>query len=38
VSQGRPPSSDTAHELLRQRYARDEIDKQEFETKRRDLT
>ncbi len=37
VSQGRPPSSDTALEILRQRSARGEIDKQEFEAKKRDL-
>ena len=30
--------SDTALEILRQRYARGEIDRQEFEAKRRDLT
>ena len=34
----RPPSHrDEAHEILRQRYARGEIDKQEFETRKRDL-
>jgi len=38
VGQSRPPSSDTALEILRQRYARGEIDKQEFEAKKRDLS
>jgi len=38
VSQGGHPSSDTALEILRQRYARGEIDKQEFEAKKRDLS
>ena len=34
----RPPSHrDEAHEILRQRYARGEIDKQEFEARKRDL-
>jgi putative membrane protein len=38
VSQGRPSSSDTALEILRQRYARGEIDKQEFDAKKPDLS
>ncbi len=38
VSQGRQPGSDTALEILRQRYARGEINKEEFEAKKRDLS
>ena len=38
VSQARQPKSDAALEILRQRYARGEISKEEFEARRRDLT
>jgi len=37
VRQGRPRERDAALEILRQRYARGEIDRQEFETRKRDL-
>ncbi|OGL16336.1 MAG: hypothetical protein A3G97_15490 [Candidatus Rokubacteria bacterium RIFCSPLOWO2_12_FULL_69_21] len=37
VSQGRPPQSDRALDILRQRYASSEIGKEEFEAKKRDL-
>ena len=37
VSQGRESRTDPVLEILRQRYARGEINKEEFETKRRDL-
>jgi putative membrane protein len=37
VGQGRLTQRDEAFEILRQRYARGEIDKQEFETRKRDL-
>jgi putative membrane protein len=35
--QGHPARRDEAFEILRQRYARGEIDQQEFETRKRDL-
>jgi len=37
MGQGRPPVRDDAFEILRQRYARGDIDKQEFEARKRDL-
>ena len=37
VGQGRPGGRDEAMEILRQRYARGEIDKQEFDARARDL-
>ena len=38
VSQGRESRSDTALDILCQRYARGEIDKEEFEARKRDLS
>lgn len=38
AAQGASPRQDTALEILRQRYARGEINREEFEAKRRDLT
>jgi putative membrane protein len=38
LGQGKERRSDSALEILRQRYARGEINKEEFETKKRDLT
>lgn len=37
LSQGKESRSDTALEILPQRYARGEINKEEFEARRRDL-
>lgn len=36
--QGREPRTDSALDILRQRYARGEINKEEFEAKKRDLS
>ena len=38
VGQGRESQSNTAMDILRQRYARGEIDKEEFEARKRDLS
>ena len=37
ITQGKEPRSDSALETLRQRYARGEIDKDQFEALKRDL-
>jgi putative membrane protein len=37
VTQGRAPGKDTALEILRERYARGEINRDEFEARKRDL-
>ena len=37
ISQGKEPRSDSALDTLRQRYARGEIDKEQFEAMKRDL-
>ena len=38
MHQGREPRSDAALEILRQRYARGEINKDEFDARKRDLS
>ena len=38
LGQGKESRSDSALEILRQRYARGEINKEEFEAKKRDLS
>jgi putative membrane protein len=38
VSEGKERRSDSALEILRQRYARGEINKEEFEAKKKDLS
>jgi putative membrane protein len=38
LTQGRESRSDTTLDILRQRYARGEIDREEFEARRRDLS
>jgi putative membrane protein len=38
ISEGKAPRSDSALEILRQRYARGEINKEEFETKKQELS
>ena len=38
LGQGRESQSDSALEILRQRYARGEISKDEFDAKKRDLS
>lgn len=37
VAQGRAPGRDTALQILRERYARGEINRDEFEARKRDL-
>jgi putative membrane protein len=38
IGQGKDSRTDSAAEILRQRYARGEINKEEFDAKRRDLS
>lgn len=37
IRQGSEPRSDSALDILRQRYARGEIDKEEFDARKKDL-
>jgi putative membrane protein len=37
LSQGKESQSDSALEILRQRYARGEVNKEEFEARKKDL-
>jgi len=38
ISKGKTPRSDSAFDILRERYARGEINKEEFEAKKKDLS
>jgi putative membrane protein len=38
IGQSKPPWADSAMEILRERFASGEIDKDEFETKKRELS
>lgn len=38
IGQSKPPRADSAMEILRQRFARGEIDKDEFDNKKRELS
>ncbi len=38
VTQGREPRTDSALDILRQRYARGDISKEEFETRKREIS
>jgi putative membrane protein len=38
IGQSKPPRADSAMEIIRERFARGEIDKDEFETKKRELS
>ena len=38
MGQGKEPQSDSALEILRQRYARGEISREEFESRKKDLS